>query len=88
MLMLTGTLPRSPHLAEDVYEPITVLAIRFFDPQGPKNKQLAHVKQLARKMIRKRYPDIDVEKVCWDVYEPRLTVGGLPHWLGPAVYYE
>lgn len=86
MLMLVATLP-----AEDEEYPSTVLSLRFFDSDdGP-----AHVKKLAWGTIRKRYGKALLEQcgrggrnIIWDVYEPRTSRGGWPHWLGPSVYYE
>jgi hypothetical protein len=84
MLMLVAT----PVLPEDDPEAqtSTVYAIRFFSStEGAKRVRL-----LATKQIRQRHPEIkNVRKeVVFTVYEPRLNVGGWPHWLGPAAYYE
>lgn len=78
MLMLTAIVD------DDLIEGTVVLAIRVFEEGGGCDR----VKRLARQQIRKRHPGVDLDRVTWEVYEPRLTRGGALHYRGPARHFE
>ena len=78
MLMLVAT-----QINGDETEPNNHLAVRFFESEDG----CEHVRKLARQQIKKRFPNIPLGEVEWDVYEPQTKRGGWPKWLGPSEYY-